>query len=427
VTSTEQSAPGGLAQTAAPKAGQAALIFIFATVVLDVLAMGIVIPVLPKLVETFEGGDTASAARIYGWFGTAWAAMQFLFMPILGSLSDKYGRRPVLLISLAGHGLDFVLMALAPNLVWLFVGRLLSGITSASFSVANAYIADVTPPEGRARAFGLMGASFGIGFVLGPVLGGVLGELSPRLPFWVAAGLCLANFAYGFFVLPESLKPENRSDFSWKKANPLGSIHFLASKPGLLAFAAVSFTINLAHYVLQSTSVLYMGYRYGFSEAQVGFVLAGVGVMSMIVQGGLVGPFVRRFGERTAILVGYLGGVGGFALYAIAPVWWVYALGVPVMALWGLATPSVQAIVSKKVDPQHQGLLQGGLSGIVGIAGMIGPILYTQTFAWFIGPDRPFYLPGAPFWLSSVLVGVALAIAMYATRGMSWTGPRPVS
>ncbi len=411
----DPSAAAPSAPAAAPKR-QAALVFVFITIVLDVLAMGIVIPVLPKLIESFEGGDTAAAARIYGVFGAVWALMQFVFMPVLGSLSDRYGRRPVLLVSLTGHGLDFALMALAPNLWWLFVGRVISGITSASYSVANAYIADVTPPEERARAFGLIGAAFGVGFVLGPVMGGVLGEVDPRLPFWVAAGLTLANAAYGFFVLPESLPPEKRAPFSLAKANPFGSMRFLYEHGGLLTLAAVVFVINLAHYVLQSVSVLYMGYRYGFSEQDVGFVLAGVGVCSLVVQGGLVGPFVKRFGERAAITVGYLGGAAGFLIYALAPTWQLYVVGVPLMSLWGLAGPTIQGIMTKKVEPQRQGLLQGALSGIMGIAGMIGPLLYSQIFAWSIAPGTPVYLPGLAFLVSAALILVALALALHATR-----------
>ena len=275
-----------------------ALAFIFVTVVLDVMALGIIIPVLPKLVESMVGGDTARAAEIYGIFGTAWGVMQFFFAPILGAVSDRYGRRPVLLFSMLGLGLDYVLMAVAPTLTWLFLGRIISGITAASFSTANAYIADVTPPEDRAGAFGLVGAAFGIGFVLGPALGGVMGDLDPRLPFWVAAGLTLANAAYGYFVLPESLPADRRMAFSWTRANPVGSLRLLARHRQLLGLAGVAFLYHLAHVVLPAVAVLYTSYRYGWDGKTMGLSLAAVGVASGIVQAGLIRPTIDRLGER---------------------------------------------------------------------------------------------------------------------------------
>jgi MFS transporter, DHA1 family, tetracycline resistance protein len=249
---------------------KAALAFIFAVVLIDVVALGIVIPVLPKLIETMLGGNTPRAAEIFGYFGTAWALMQFVFSPVLGSLSDRYGRRPVLLVSMTGHGLDYILMALAPNLAWLFVGRIISGITAASFSTAYAYIADVTPAEKRAPAFGMVGAAFGIGFVLGPALGGLLGTIDPRLPFWVAAAFSLANAAYGYLVLPESLPRERRMGFSWARANPVGSLRLLAQHRALLGMAGVAFLYHLAHVVLPSVAVLYASYRYAFDDMTMG-------------------------------------------------------------------------------------------------------------------------------------------------------------
>ena len=297
----------------------AALAFIFVLVVVDVIAMGVVIPVLPKLVEAFEGGDTASAAATYGVFGTAWALMQFLFMPILGAMSDRFGRRPVILISCFGLGLDYFLMALAPNLAWLFVGRVISGITAASFSTAFAYIADVSAPEKRAAAFGMVGAGFGLGFTLGPALGGLLGGVDPRLPFWVAGGLTLANAAYGFFVLPESLPREKRAAFSWKRANPVGSLRLLRSHPELFGLSASLFLMQLSHVVFPAVTVLYMGYRYGWNEMAVGLVLGAVGVCSMVVQGGLIRPVVKRIGERRALGAGLGFGAAGMAIYGLAP------------------------------------------------------------------------------------------------------------
>ena len=263
-----------------------------------------IIPVLPLLVQNFMGGNTARAAEIYGVFGTAWALMQFVFSPVQGSLSDHFGRRPVILISCAGLGLDFILMALAPNLWWLLVGRVISGITAASFSTAGAYIADVTPPDRRAASFGLIGAAFGIGFVLGPALGGLLGSISPRLPFWASAGMALANVCWGLFVLPESLPKERRVPFAWKNANPLGALKLLRSHPMLADIAGSYFLVNLAHVVLPSISVLYMHYRYGWNTRAVGLVLAGVGVSSLVVQGFLVKPMVKRLRERRAMALG---------------------------------------------------------------------------------------------------------------------------
>ena len=299
------------------------------------LALGTIVPVLPKLVVTFLNGDTAAAAEIYGVFGTAWALMQFLCSPPLGALSDRFGRRPVVLISNLGLGLDYIVMALAPSLWWLFVGRVVSGITAASISTGFAYVADVTPPEGRAARFGMLGVAFGAGFVLGPALGGLAGGVEPRLPFWIAAGLSLTNALYGLFVLPESLPRERRAPFEWRRANPLGSLALLRSHRELLGLASVNFLGQLAHAVLPSVTVLYMGYRYGWDERTVGLVMAGVGICSMVVQGALIGPVVRRFGERSALILGLLFGTAGFATYGIASTGSVFLVGVPLMALWG--------------------------------------------------------------------------------------------
>lgn len=387
-----------------------AIAFIFVTVVIDVLAMGIVIPVLPRLVEAFEGGNTALAAETFGIFGTAWGLMQFLFMPVIGALSDRFGRRPVILISCLGLGLDFILMALAPNLTWLFVGRVISGITAANFGTAFAYIADVTPPEKRAAGFGMVGAAFGLGFVIGPALGGVLGQFDPRLPFWVAGALALANAAYGFFVLPESLPPDRRTAFSWRKANPIGSLTLLRSHPELAGLA------QLAHIVLPSVTVLYMGYRYGWSEMQVGLMLAGVGACSMVVQGLLVKPVVARLGERRALALGLAFGAAGFAIHGLATDGVVFLVGIPVMALWGLANPALQSLMSRRVSSAEQGQLQGANASLVATAGLFGPALFTQVFAAFIGPRAGAHLPGAPFILAAALLLVAGAIGWAATR-----------
>ena len=393
----------------------AAVTFIFVTVVLDVLALGIIVPVLPALVVGFLGGDTAHAARIYGLFGTAWAAMQFVASPFLGALSDRFGRRPVILLSIAGLGLDYVFMALAPTLGWLFVGRVISGFTSASFATAAAYIADVTPPEHRARSFGLIGAAFGLGFVLGPALGGMLGAVNPRLPFWASAILCLANAVYGAFVLPESLPPERRSRFSWARANPLGSLRLLRSHPELAGLASVTGLYYVAHEVLPSTYVLYTQYRYAWDPQIVGLTLAAVGVCTAIVSGGLVGPIVARIGERRAALAGLAFGAAAFSIYGLAPSGRLFLAGVPVMAFWGLYGPSAEGIMSKRVGPTEQGQLQGAIMGLRGLSGLVSPFLFTFTFATFIGPHADLHLPGAPFLLASLLLLIAMVVALRVT------------
>lgn len=389
---------------------KATLAFIFVLVAMDIVALGIIIPVLPKLVERFLAGDTARAAEVYGVFGTGWSVMQFVFMPILGMLSDRFGRRPVILISCFGMGLDYFIMALAPDLTWLFVGRLVSGITAASMSTGFAYIADVTPPEKRAGAFGIMGAAFGVGFVIGPALGGLLGEIDPRLPFWVAGTLALVNAAYGYFVLPESLPPERRVPFAWSRANPLGALRLLRSHPELFGLASVLFLMNLAHMVLPSVAVLYMGYRYGWGELAVGLVLAGVGVFAMIVQGALVRKVVPRIGERNALAVGLVFGTLGFLIYGLAPTGWLFLAAVPVMSLWGFAGPSAQSLMTQHVSASEQGQLQGATAGLVSLAGIFGPGLFTQTFAATIQP-----MPGAVFILAGLMLVIALAIGWRAT------------
>jgi DHA1 family tetracycline resistance protein-like MFS transporter len=391
------------------------VVFIFITVVLDILALGIVIPVLPVLVEDFLGGDTAQAATMLGLFGTVWALMQFIFAPVLGALSDRFGRRPVILISCFGLGLDYVLMAVAPSLAWLFVGRVLSGITAASFSTAGAYIADVTSVEKRAAGFGMIGAAFGIGFVLGPAVGGVLGAADPRLPFWVAGGLALANAAYGYFVLPESLPPEKRKPFSWRNANPMGSLQLLRRYPGLMGLASVSLMNHLAHHVLPSVFVLYVGYRYGWNPRDTGLSLAGVGIINVIVQGGLVRPLVARFGERRVLLTGLAGGIVGFAMFGLASTSTAFWVALPVFGLMGLFNPSVQALMTRRLPASDQGQLQGINGSFLGLTGIVGPGLFTGSFALAIGSRSGWHFPGAPFVLASVILMVAWVVAWRVT------------
>lgn len=406
---------------------RAAFAFVFVTVLLDMFAIGIIIPVLPKLVEDFMGGDTARAATLYGIFGTAWALMQFLFSPVLGSLSDRFGRRPIILLSNFGLGLDYILMALAPNVRWLFVGRVISGITAASISTAGAYIADVTPAEQRAAKFGLLGAAFGAGFVVGPALGGILGDISPRLPFWVAAGFSLTNGLYGLFVLPESLRPELRRPFSWRKANPVGALKLLRSHRELWGFTWVTFLSNLAHAALPSVAVLYMGYRYNWDTKSVGVLLAGVGVCQILVNGLLVGRVVKAIGERPTILVGLVAGAAGFTIQAMAQNGAMYAVGVVVMSLWGLMGPALQGVMTRLVSPSEQGQLQGANASVLGISTLIGPLLFTQIFATFIGAHRDWHLPGAPFLVSALLLVGSLTVALrvMATRLQSVPAANP--
>jgi DHA1 family tetracycline resistance protein-like MFS transporter len=400
--------------SAAPR--RAALIFIFVTVMLDMLAIGTMIPVLPKLVVAFKGGDVAAAAEVFGLFGTAWALMQFVFSPVQGALSDRFGRRPVILMSNLGLGLDYILMALAPNLTWLFVGRIISGITAASVSTAFAYIADVTPPEKRAAGFGLIGTAFGLGFVIGPAFGGLLGSIDLRLPFWGAAALSLVNFLYGLLVLPESLTRERRAPFAWRRANPIGSLALLRRHPQLFGLTTVNFLQNLAHVVLPSVFVLYASHRYGWDERAVGFALAGVGACAAIVQGGLVRPVVAWAGERRTMLLGLACGAAGLAIYGLAPSGLIFCLGVPVMSLWGLMGPSVQALMSQRVSPTEQGQLQGVQSSLQGIAGLIGPAMFTVTFAHGVTPAHGWEVPGAPFFLAAALLLLGMIVGARTSR-----------
>lgn len=394
----------------------AALGFIFATALMDVISLGIIIPVLPNLIKQMAGGSTAEALHYVLIFSTTWAVMQFFASPIVGALSDRFGRRPVLLISIFGLGVDYIVMAMAPNLAWLFLGRLVSGITSASFSTAGAYIADISPPEKRAQNFGLIGAAFGVGFVLGPSLGGFLGGISPRLPFWVAAGLALINWCYGLFVLPESLPKDKRAAFSWKKANPVGSLQLLAKHPGLFGMASVFFLYMLAHQSLQQIFVLYTGYRFHWGIRDVGLFLGATGVASIVVQTTLVKPVVKAVGERGAMLIGLFCGAAGFAIYALAPSSPLFWLGLPVFALMGLVQPSSQALMSRRVPANEQGRLQGAMSGIMSITGLIGPSVYTSVFAWAITGGAGLNLPGLGILLSAGLVILALGLALRFAR-----------
>ncbi len=399
----------------------AAVIFIFVTVAIDMLAFGIIIPVLPHLIVELVGGSISTAASWSSAFATLFMLMQFVCSPIQGALSDRFGRRTVILISSLGLGLDFIVMALAPTLWLLFLGRAISGICAASFSTANAYIADITPREKRAAAFGMLGAAFGIGFIVGPALGGFLGHFWIRLPFWVAASLSLVNFCYGAFVLPESLPKERRSArVDWRHANPLGSLLLLRRYPQVFGLAAVFFLIALAQFSLNSTYVLYTDYRYGWGPQIVGYTLGFVGLCSGLVQAVLVRRLVPRLGERRMILVGLALLSVGYAVFGFAPDAWIFLAGIPFLCLGGMAGPPAQSMITHQVDPREQGRLQGALTSLQSCAGIFGPALFANLFALFISDHAPVkHMPGVAFALAAVLIAIALGVTARITRHLN--------
>jgi len=394
---------------------RAALAFIFVTILVDVLAFGLIIPVLPQLLKQLSGGVLADATVWHGLFATGFMVMQFFFSPIQGALSDRFGRRPVILVSNAGLALDFVIMALADTLPLLFIARLVSGATSASFSTANAYIADVTPPEKRAAAFGRLGMAFGIGFTVAPVMGAWLGAVDLHLPFWVAAGLCAANFCYGWFVLPESLPPERRVAFEWRRANPLASLKLLRAHPELFGLAGVSFLMAMAHLVYPTTFVLCADYRFGWVLEMVGWTLLLVGLLTIIVQGGLIGRISRRFGDRRTLLLGAAAGGIGFTGYALAPTGYWFWAAMPIAALWAIAGPAAQSLMTSSVSASEQGRLQGAIGSLNSIAGIIGPTLFTQTLAAVAVNQVRGPMAGATFWLAAGLVSLGGLLAWRIT------------
>ncbi|NII08734.1 TCR/Tet family MFS transporter [Luteibacter anthropi] len=395
----------------------AAVTFIFVTILIDILAFGIIIPVLPHLIEEMAGGGVSRAAWWVGVFATVFAAIQFFCAPIQGALSDRFGRRPVILLSNLGLGLDFIFMALAPSVWLLMVGRIISGITSASYTTATAYIADTTPPEKRAGVFGLMGGAFALGFIVGPALGGLLGEIDLRLPFWVAAVLALLNFLYGLFILPESLPPEKRAKrFEPHSAHPIGALKMLRRHREVAGLAIVIFLFYLAHYVLQTVFVLYADFRYAWGPQAVGLVLGLVGISDGVVQAVLTGRLTARFGERPVLLAGMCFGVVAFLIFGLAPTGWMFLVGIPIMSLWGLAGPQIQALMTRHVAHDEQGKLQGAIASLGSFAGIFGPFLFAQIFAYWISPERTVHLPGFPFLLAASLVAVGIVVAARATR-----------
>ena len=386
----------------------AALPFILVTIVIDVLGIGLLIPVLPELVTELAGGDLSRGSSYYGWFIAVYAAMQFLFAPVLGGLSDRFGRRPVLLVSLLGGGLDYLVMALAPNLTILFVGRVISGITGANITAANAYIADVSAPHERAKNFGLLGAAFGIGFILGPAIGGLLAGIDLRAPFYAAAGMSLINWLYGAFVLPESLKPENRRAYSWRRANPLGSLSALRKSALVGGLAFVYVCVGLAQNSVHSVWVLYTTYRFEWTPFMNGLSLTFVGILSAVVQGWLVRLVVPRVGERRAILIGLGSATLAFALYGFTTAGWMMYLVMAIGGLGGLAGPAAQSLISKAVSADAQGEVQGALASLMSLTGVVAPLASTALFAYFTSPAAPTELPGVSMFMAAALAAASL-------------------
>ncbi len=428
---------------------QAAILFILITLFIDILGIGIIIPVLPELIKTFVtdelaalpeselaalAGDATStngeAARTplerainsrtgfyFGILAALYAAMQFIFAPILGALSDRFGRRPVILLSLFGLGIDYLILAFSPNLAWLFVGRIIAGIMGASFTAANAYIADISTPENRAKNFGFVGIAFGLGFIFGPVLGGVLGQVNVHLPFFVSAGLVFLNLLYGFFVLPESLKPENRSKFSWGKANPVSSLLNLRKYPLVFGLAGAFLFLVLAQGGLQNVWVLYTGYRFGWGELSNGLSLGLVGITAAVVQGGLVGPIIKRLGERGAIVMGLSISVASFFFYGLATQGWMMLAVIVLGAIAGVSQPAIQGLVAGSVAPNEQGAVQGALTSLFSLTSVFAPLIFVSgLFSYFTSANAVFNLPGAPFFLGALFNLFAVLIVVQVFR-----------
>ena len=400
----------------ARRPGAHALAFIFITVLVDTIGFGIILPVTPELIMELTGEGLSRAAIYGGWLLFSFAIMQFFCGPIMGNLSDRFGRRPVLLLSLTAFGLDYLLMGFSRTIVWLFVGRAIAGITGAAYTTAAAYIADVTPPDKRAQSFGLMGAAFGLGFILGPAVGGLLGGLGARAPFFVASALALLNVVYGFFVVPESLPAEKRRPFHWTRAHPLGTLQHLRPYPGVVAMIGALFVWQFAHQVLPSAWAFYTMFKFGWSEALVGASLAAAGVTIAIVQGGLTRALIPKLGERRAALTGLTFGSLGFFGYAMAPKGWVIYAFMPVFAISGLVYPSINALMSQQVPENSQGELQGGVASAYSLATIVGPPYMTQIFRFFTRDDAPLRVPGAPFYSAAALGMVALWFFTRATR-----------
>ena len=395
-------------------APRSAIVFIFITVLIDSIGFGIIMPVLPELIMQVSGTSLSQAALYGGWLYFVYAVTQFFFAPVIGNLGDRFGRRPVLLSALFALGVDYLVMGLAPNLAWLFVGRCIAGIAGASYSPAYAYIADISPPEKRAQNFGLMSAAFGGGFILGPSIGGLLGAFGPRMPFFVAAALGLLNATFGLFALPESLPRERRRPFEWRRANPFGTLMQLRKQPVVVGLAGVTFLWVLGHQVLPSVWAFYTMLKFDWSEAAVGYSLAAAGIVMAVSQGGLTRVLIPKLGgEQRAALVGLLSGTAVYCCYAFAPHGWMMYIG---LLFWGLAAmswPSLNALMSQQVPPDAQGELQGGLASLSSVAAIVGPPLFTQLFGRFSDARAAVYFPGAPFAAAALLALASAIILSY--------------
>lgn len=390
--------------------------FILIAVLIDAIGLGIIIPVLPELLTDLTGQPINEAALHGGWLTFTYAIMQFIFMPIIGALSDAYGRRKVLLLSLFCLGIDYLVMAAAPTIAILYIGRLISGATASTYSTANAYIADVTEPEKRAQKFGMIGAAFGIGFVLGPAIGGILGHFGPRVPFFAAAGISLANAAFGYFKLPESLDHEHRRPFLWARANPIGVFKKLSHFPQLAAFLVVMFLFSFAHFVYPSTFSFFTAEKFKFTSAQIGIALAVFGIAMAIVQGGIIRIAIPKLGLINSAVIGILMNIIGYLGIGLAPHVWVMYLFFMPAALSGLANPAIMNLMSTQVDKKSQGELQGTVGSLSGIAMLVSPVLMTHIFHRFAQENGQIYLPGAPFLLAAFCVALGLIIFLWAVQ-----------
>ena len=401
--------PSPQAPAGTVKARPHALTFLVVVVMLDMMSLGLMLPVLPGLIKQLVHGDPSLAARYIGWIAALWATMGFLTAPLIGALSDRFGRRPLLLASMFGAAVDFAIMAWAPTIIWLFLGRALSGVTASSVVTAKAYIADVTPEDERAGRYGLLNAAFGVGLILGPLLGGLLGQLDLRLPFWIASGLCAVNGIFGLFVLPESLSKSDRKPVDLRRANPVGAFALFLNRPPLRVLAGVMFLYYISQQMLFSTAIPYIDYRYHWSQAMLGMASVLVGIGVVLVQAALVKPFVARFGERIAILVGLAGGVMGMLVYGFAPTGLFFLLGVPVYALVGLQVAAIQSSMTRYVEANEQGRLQGANASLVSITAMIAPPLFTEILARSIEVHAP---AGTTFYAAAAILAVAFVLAL---------------
>jgi DHA1 family tetracycline resistance protein-like MFS transporter len=391
---------------------KAALSFIFITLLIDVIGLAIIIPVFPKLIEKLIHGNISDASKISGLLFVAYSAMQFLFSPLVGNLSDKYGRRPVLLFSLLGFGIDYLFLAFAPTIGWLFVGRIIAGITGASFTTASAYIADVSEPEKRAQNFGMIGVAFGLGFIIGPVIGGILGKYDTHYPFYAAAALALLNTAYGFFILPESLDKEHRRNFDWKRANPMGSLLQLKKYPAVIGLATCLFIVYFAGHAVQSVWTYYTMEKFKWSEDVVGYSLGFIGLTIAIVQGGLIRVAIPKLGQNRSIWIGLVLYAIGMLLFGLAnQSWMMFAFMVP-YALGGICGPALQGVMTNEVPKNEQGELQGGLTSLMSLSSIFGPWFMTYVFYYFTNSKAPVRLPGAPYFIASALMLIAALLAV---------------